>query len=77
MSLVIPIFLGDGEGGGGLLNFRGGGVVKKRESPDFRSAEVGISVKRTCDLPRIFDAYGHKLTSSRNRRKSSCCWLVV
>ena len=43
MSLVIPIFLGDGEGGGGLLNFRGGGVVKKRESPDYRSPEVGIS----------------------------------
>ena len=31
-------------GGGGLLNFPGGGVVKKRESPDFRSPEVCISV---------------------------------
>ena len=30
MSLLIPIFVG-------------GGVVKKRESPDFRSPEVGIS----------------------------------
>ena len=44
MSLLIPIFVGGGEEGGGLLNFRGGaGVVKKRESPDFRSSEVGIS----------------------------------
>ena len=44
MSLLIPIFVRGGEGGGGLLNFRGGGgVVKKRESPDFRSPEVGIS----------------------------------
>ena len=25
------------------MKFRGGGVVKKRESPDFRSPEVGIS----------------------------------
>ena len=29
----------------GSLNFWGGGVVKKRESPDLRSTEVGISVK--------------------------------
>ena len=42
MSLVIPI--------GGWLNLSGGveiwggGVVRKRESPDFRSLEVGISV---------------------------------
>ena len=46
MSKVIPI--------GGLVNLSwgrvefveipGGGVVKKRESPDFRSPEVGISV---------------------------------
>ena len=37
MSLVIPI--------GGWLNLSGGGgVVKKRESADFRSLEVGISV---------------------------------
>ena len=44
MSLVIPI--GDWanlSGGGGVaLKFRG--VVKKRDSPDFRSPEVGISV---------------------------------
>ena len=44
MSLVIPIggwviFLS--WGGGDLLKFRG--VVKKRESPDFKSPEVGIS----------------------------------
>ena len=31
-------------GGGEGLKFGGGGVVKKRESPDFRSLEVGISV---------------------------------
>ena len=31
-----------GGGGGSSLNFRG--VVKKRDSPDFRSPEVGISV---------------------------------
>ena len=30
--------------GGGALKFRGGGVVKKRESSNFRSPEVGISV---------------------------------
>ena len=31
--------------GGGFENWGGGGgVVKKRESPDFRSLEVGISV---------------------------------
>ena len=31
-------------GGGGLLTFGGGGgVVQNRESPDFRSPEVGIS----------------------------------
>ena len=43
MSQVIPI--------GGSVNFSGGGgsieipggVVKKRQSPDFRSPEVGIS----------------------------------
>ena len=32
MSLVIPIFVGGGEGGGGLFNFWRG-LVKKRESP--------------------------------------------
>ena len=32
-----------GLGSGGSLDFRGGRVVKKRESPDFRSPEVGIS----------------------------------
>ena len=61
MSLVIPIFVGCGEGAG-FIEFPGGGVcvcvcvcvcvwggggggllVKKRESPDFRSPEVGIS----------------------------------
>ena len=46
MSKVIPILIGGGEGGGGrgdggLITFPGG--VKKRESPDFRSPEVGIS----------------------------------
>ena len=30
MSLLIPIFVGGGEGGGGLLNFRGGGSEKER-----------------------------------------------
>ena len=49
MSLVIPIFLGGGEGGHRFIEFlgRGWGVVK-RESADFRSPEVGISaVSRT------------------------------
>ena len=32
-----------GGGGGGSLNFRGG-EVRKEQSPDFRSPEVGISV---------------------------------
>ena len=30
--------------GGVRRNPRGGGIVKKRESPDFRSPDVGISV---------------------------------
>ena len=34
-----------GSGGGGSLNFRREeGAVKKRESPDFKSPEVGISL---------------------------------
>ena len=36
-------YLSGGWGGGGVEIF-GGGVVQKRESPDFRSPEVGISV---------------------------------
>ena len=36
MSLVIPI--------GGWVNLSGGGGKGRKESPDFRSAEVGISV---------------------------------
>ena len=43
MSLVIPIFVRGVEEGGGFKEFPEGGVVKKRESPDFRSPEVGIS----------------------------------
>ena len=42
MSLVIPIGGWLNLSGGGLKF--GGGVVRKRESPDFRSLEVGISV---------------------------------
>ena len=41
MSYVIAIFVGVGEWG--FIEFQGGRVVKKRESPDFRSPEVGIS----------------------------------
>ena len=41
MSYVIAIFVGVGEWG--FIEFPGGRVVKKRESPDFRSPEVGIS----------------------------------
>ena len=40
---MIVNLLGWG-GGCGAMKFRGGGLVKKRESPDFRSPEVGISV---------------------------------
>ena len=48
MSLVIPIggwvnLSGKGAGEGVEIS-GGGGVVKKRESPDFRSPKVGISV---------------------------------
>jgi len=48
MSQVIPIggwvnFSG-GKGGGGGVSLKFRGVVKKRQSPDFRSPEVGISV---------------------------------
>ena len=42
MSLVIRIFVGGGEGGGGLSNFRSGGSEKERVS-SFSSPEVGIS----------------------------------
>ena len=31
MSLLIPIFVGGGEGNGGLLNFRGGGGGSEKE----------------------------------------------
>ena len=41
MSYVIAIFVRVGEWG--FIEFPGGRVVKKRESPDFRSPEVGIS----------------------------------
>ena len=44
MSIAIPI--GDWVnllGGGGPLKFGGWGVVKKRQSPDFRSPEIGIA----------------------------------
>ena len=34
---------GEGGGGGGAVDIRGRGVVQNRESPDFRSPEVGIS----------------------------------
>ena len=44
MSLLIPIFVGGGRGRWFIDISGGGGVVKKRESPDFRSPEVGISV---------------------------------
>ena len=32
-------------GGGGVVEIPGGGESKKRQSPDFRSPEVGISAK--------------------------------
>ena len=64
MCLVIPIFVGGGEGGSGLLNFWGGGVVKKRESPDFRSPEVGISVDGKATLP-VFSLIDVKLMFRR------------
>ena len=56
MSKVIPIggwvnFSGGGGGGGVSLKFRG--IVKKRQSPDFRSPEVGISVYE----PRLLHFY--------------------
>ena len=44
MSSAIPIFIRGWEGGGVHL-ISGVEVVKKRESSDFRSPEVGISVK--------------------------------
>ena len=46
MSSVIPIYIRGGECWKGSLNFQGGGgVVKKRGSPDLSSPEVGISVR--------------------------------
>ena len=44
MSSAIPIFIRGWEGGGVHL-ISGVEVVKKRESSDLRSPEVGISVK--------------------------------
>ena len=42
---VLRQFVGAGEGSGGVGDIRGlgggGGVVQNRESPDFRSPEVG------------------------------------
>ena len=41
------MLIGNGEGGGLVFDIRGGGgggtVMQKRQSPDFRSPEVGIS----------------------------------
>ena len=40
-------------GGGSLLKFWGGGVVKKRDSPAFRSPDVGVSATDLNDrIPR-------------------------
>ena len=49
MSYVISIggwvnFSGEG-GGSSKFLVGGGGAVKRRQSPDFRSPEVGISAK--------------------------------
>ena len=43
MSLAIAAGSFCGQGGWGMLTFGGGGVMQNRESPDFRSPEVGIS----------------------------------
>ena len=70
MSLLIPIFVRGGEGGGGLLNFRGGGgVVKKRESPDFRSPDVGISVYAS-NIMNYY--YQPKLGNTLQQRAQKC-----
>ena len=70
MSLLIPIFVGGGEGGGGLLNFPGGGrVVKKRESPDFRSPDVGISVYAS-NIMNYY--YQPKLGNTLQQRAQKC-----
>ena len=42
---VIIWGLGRFVGEGGSVTIRGRGVVQKRESPDFRSPEVGIPLK--------------------------------
>ena len=70
MSLLIPIFVGGGEGGGGLLNFPGGGGgVKKRESPDFRSLDVGISVYAS-NIMNYY--YQPKLGNTLQQRAQKC-----
>ena len=60
---VLSQFVGTGVGEGGgvgvlvLLTFRGGfflGVVQNRESPDFRSPEVGRYALRLLKQPRQF-----------------------
>ena len=38
---------------GGWVNFSGGGVVKKRQSPDVRSSEVGISAVMKSGAPLL------------------------
>ena len=40
-------------GKGGSVEIRGGGGVKKRESPDFRSPEVGF-LRRRCSKPSVW-----------------------
>ena len=65
MSLVIPIFVRGVEEGGGFMEFPevgGGGVVKKRESPDFRSPEVGISDYG--EIKQLFETFSSPHTSN-------------
>ena len=38
---------------GGWVNFSRGGVVKKRQSPDVRSSEVGISAVMKSGAPLL------------------------
>ena len=72
MSLVIPIrgwVICRGVGGGGR-NFGGGKVVQKRESPDFRSPEVGISVIMSKSRKKKCFEDNYSLTTSTQARMS-------
>ena len=60
---------GGGRGVHGISRGGGGGVVKKRESPDFRSPDVGISVYAS-NIMNYY--YQPKLGNTLQQRAQKC-----